>query len=397
MASHRAPVVVLAFGLAACSSVPPAAAPTISTPHEASAAPAPSRLVTSVASALRAAARKAAVPITLEPVLETPPPAPLMPPNGATCYLRGTGDPFASGCEGDLLAVTARKDGSMPLAGFDARSIDITWAFFEGRGYPWVGVRSGGLTLTGFAISDKTRFKLVREIPAVEGHIWFEPGATIRVRGGKGRGIDLSVEGDSMGVESIVGNAPCDAISFDLAPKLTPSTERAPATEMAVPARTILPLRLTPGGPVVAALRDAKGPPGIFLDVLDKRAGFTRIGFDTTSARFDVWVGDRDIRPDAGDVAFGVGGLGICGGTSDFGAMTTSEALADTRVIVAKSPKEGSGPDGLTLTQGSSVVIRSTKDGFAEVDPAFSTIRPPPGLSFWVPETALRPRVSRRY
>ncbi len=344
---------------------------------------------------MREASRKAAIPIALESQIATPPAAPLMPPNGAICYLRGTGDPFSSGCEGDLLAVTARKDGSMPLAGLDARSIDITWAFFEGRGYPWVGVRSGGLTLTGFALSDKIRFKLVREIPAVEGHIWFEPGATVRVRGGKGRGIDLSVEGDTSGVESIIGNAACDAISFDLAPKLAPSTERAPATEVAVPARAILPLRLTPGGPVVAALRDAKGPLGIFLDVLDKRAGFTRIGFDTTSARFDVWVGDHDIRPDVGDGAFGVGGLGLCGGTSDFGWMATFEAIADTRVVVAQSPKAGGGPDGLTLTQGSSVVVRSTKDGFAEIDAAFSVIRPPPGLAFWIPETALKPHTLR--
>ena len=383
---------VLAFGLGACAS----ASPLAPTPGRTAPSTAEVELSATIAAPTGSdgAQGASAAPVEPEPTALVAPP-PIMPPNGAVCFLRGTGDPFSRGCPGDPALVTARKDGAQPIAQFGRRAIDVTWAFFEGNGRPWVGARSGGLTLTGFVDARKERFMLVREIAAIDGHVWFEPGSPVRVRGGKGRGIDINIEDDMAGVESIVANTPCDTISYDPKPKLVAAGPRAPATQFATPRRSVLPLRLTPGGPILTTLREDAEPLPIGVDVLEKAAGSTRIAIETTSARFDVWVSDGELRTDGGR-GIGSSGSAGCGGVTDYGVMTLFDVVEDTRVVVAHSPDGGSGPDGLTLGKGTTVTIRSRQNGFAEISSPFSVISPPTDLAFWVPEAILRPHVSRR-
>jgi hypothetical protein len=317
----------------------------------------------------------------------------LSPPSDAVCFVRGTGDPFSNRCS-ESVSVTQGKDGSTPIGKLDVRSLDVTWAFFEGKGRAWVGARSAGVTMTGFADTKDRSFRLTSETAAIPGHIWFREGARVVVKDAKTNTIDVAVVADTFGGQSLLAETTCDNLAFDPQSQADirasrKTTTRAASGHTAAPMRSVLPLRLAPRGLVVMTLTYDKDPLPITVNVTERDGAFSRIVFDTEEAHFDVWVSSTEL-----DTAHGRGvghGSSACGGrTVDPDPASLFDVLADTPVVVARKPALGGGVDGVTIARGGLVSTLRRQGGFAEITTPFGAITAPTGLSFWIPETALR-------
>ena len=136
----------------------------------------------------------------------------------------------------------------------------------------------------------------------------------------------------------------------------------------------------------MTTLTASNSPLRLSLEVVQELGPWKRVEFDTTHAHFDVWVESAQVD-ESGGPGFGAGGLGLCGGSRDGGYGDSASVEADTQVIVSANPRIP-GPKGLVVEKGASVRVVSTRDGFVEIA-SFGTIAPPPGLSFWVPSSAL--------
>lgn len=301
--------------------------------------------------------------------------------------MHGTGAPFTNGCHAPGLPVSSAREGGKPLAQVGTTSIDITWAFFEGRGKSWVSAKSHEVTVEGFVDASDERFALDREITAVDAHVWFKDEAPVVVRGGVGTGVRLALKGDMAGVDSIVAEAPCDALRYDPVPRARqkpPQVGREEPHQWGVPVGKMLPIRFVPGGPVQAVLSDPESL-RLSLGVLESHFGYSRVTFDTEFARFDVWVEDRHIDT-SGGTASGFGFGGGCGGIPDYMAHHLWRIVADTPITVAAVPGITESPRGVSIAKDARVIVDDRKNGFARITPFISSIYPPENLHFWVPE-----------
>ena len=321
------------------------------------------------------------------------------PPPGVRCAVFGTGQGIPRQCGTGLAQVHASKTSDAVEAVVEARGAEFAWGLFAGRSRLWMHVEDATFRVDGFVDPGDVSFLLQRETPIVKDHVWLKAGIGVHPLGADAGGIAVEVDRDPdepfPGFENIPAHVPCDAILYEAinptgaaAPDFAPVAAAAPiddARTEVYPAKSSLTLYTTPGAKPLATLGDEKAPFSPSLFVLDKKSGWTRVGFETAYARFDVWAKDGDVveKQEWGD-AFG--SSSCCGGLGLRGVSSPPRKInADTPVTVGKAP--GAAATGaVTILRGVDVDVVERVDGWVAVEPrGRSIVSAPPDTQFWVP------------
>ncbi len=324
--------------------------------------------------------------IAAEPPDRTP-----SPPEGVACVVRGAGRPF-SGCRG-ALAVSSDRAGLRAVASVRPERTSITWGIFQRGNRAWVHAEDGGVSLTGFTSFESERFSIRGEVPAMTGHVWILDQAPIRIRRAKEDGSVMVTVAEDMveGVGALELPVACDVIAYDPLPRRTVSLGGFSGSgRRAVPRGNQLRLSVGPNEPAFATLSEGDGGALMLsVGVVEALGDWTRVRFQTSFVRFDAWVPSASIDPNAG-----VGARGGIGPTCGFGSArhaSTERAVVseDTALALGKSGKPRTS-EALSIAKGTEVIVISRESGMAKVV-IKSTIEPPDGLSFYLPESVLVP------
>jgi hypothetical protein len=296
-----------------------------------------------------------------------------LPPTGVSCVLRGKTAPFPPPCDSQRVAVTTASGA--PLAAFDATDLEVVWGIRRAGAAPWIHARSAGFTLTGFTTLD-VKFRVERGTPLVADHVWVLPDAPVEIVGATSDGaLEVRVVDDVAGLQDLVGEIPCDAVTFD-PPAPTdglPITAPPPPpneAERVSPRHDRLTLRATPGGPPLVTIAGSeKASLWVDLRVAERKAGATRVLFETDHARFDVWVEDAELTQESiGGHGFGSvgcpGSIGVPHGSST-APPGIGIVRAESAIRVGLRPKDA--VPALRVVGGVSLELGEVRGGFVEV------------------------------
>lgn len=336
---------------------------------------------------------RALSPIPVEAVREPEPPPKSLPmevPAGTVCAVHGSGAPAADPCKPSWIEVTSDAEGKLPLARLDARSADVTWGFVPGTRRVWVGLRGEGAELRGYA-TNQMIFELQHAVEAVPGHVWLDPGATVKAALDASGKLEVKLAGDLPGSETVVGTAPCDELSYE---PFTTFVARPlpfhakPAETTATAKHGMLTVFYEPGGKPQATLR-SRDKSSIFFDVYERLGTYARVELTTDHALFDVWIQASAIDEAAAGDLFGSAMGSSCAGWGD--EMSSENEMVtlteDTPVLVTGDPHQRAVP-GIVAKQGQSLLVKGHRKGYVEVEVPLPVI-PPRGRAFWIPESAL--------
>jgi hypothetical protein len=294
------------------------------------------------------------------------------PADGVSCVVRGKTAPFPPPCDSVRVWVSTAR--GTPFAGFEARDLDVVWGIRAAGSAPWIHARSAGFTLTGFTQLEDVRFRLVEATPLVADHVWARPDAPVEIVGATPEGgLRIRIIDDVAGLKNLVTEIPCDGVAFDPPPPLPPGSAVTPPaaaadTPVVWPRQDRLTLRATPGGAAFATIASADGA-SVWqeLQVLEKKAGATRVRFETRYARFDAWVHDSELssEPIGG---LGLGGFGCSGGSSrgrGFPRPPSRIVEAPSAVYVGLLPTEA--VPAVRVAEGMSLELGEVRGEFVEV------------------------------
>jgi hypothetical protein len=156
------------------------------------------------------------------------------------------------------------------------------------------------------------------------------------------------------------------------------------------PTRDALALFAAPDSEQLVELGSERAPFFVRLAVLEKKAGWTRVGFETGSIRADVWARDADLAgvPSWGDR---IGSSSCCGGRLARAVTLDRATVLETTAVVVGASPVGQPSGAVSIREGTIVERGARKDGFTEVRPnSWSAVAPPEGASFWVPTSRLQ-------
>jgi hypothetical protein len=286
--------------------------------------------------------------------------------------------------------------GLRVVASVRAERTSITWGVFQRGKRAWVHVEDGGVLLTGFTSLDEERFSIRGEVPAITGHVWILDEAPVRIRRAKEDGsVMIAVAGDMVGgVDALELPVACDVIGYDPLPRRTVSFGGASRSggRQAVPRGNHLRLSLGPNERPFATLRGDGGTLMLTVGVVEALGDWSRVRFQTSFLRFDAWVPSASIDTNAG-----VGGRGGIGPTCLIGwgkpASTERALVTDDSPISLGGTGKPRPSEALSIAKGTEVIVVSRESGMARVV-VKSTIEPPDGFAFYVPESVLTPAES---
>ncbi len=335
------------------------------------------------------------IPPTATPIIELPflssAPRP-RPPKGVVCAVFGRGTPRYARCGSMSVEVAATRSSDDTTAVVELRGAEFAWGFYRDSEKAWILVDDGTFIVDGFADPKDARFALRREVGAIPGHIWLKEGVAVRAMSADERGVAVALDDEIAGIEDVELRVPCDTLLFDedrVAPPVAVGPTRAPSEQpepVVYAAREKLDLHLAPGGERALSLGSAGQPLMEELRVLEERGSWVRVGFETDSARFDLWARESEVSDQPGVLS--IGSSSCCGGLGLRGAsLSPARVLETTRVIVGKTPL-GSPTPSVMIRKGAEVEIQELQSGFAAILP-HSIVGPPEGTSFWVPESML--------
>jgi hypothetical protein len=262
-------------------------------------------------------------------------------------------------------------------------------------------VEDAAYRVNGFVDGTDVRFLLRSETAIVKDHVWLKQGIAVHVLGAEEPGVAVAVARDDerlvAGFAEIPAHVPCGELLFEAidptggigglpTPEPVANEPASAETTYVYPARSTLALYTAPGEKALARFGDEKSPFSTSLVVLGKRAGYTRVAFDTTYARFDVWAKDSDLVKEVGGWGDAFGSSSCCGGLGLVGISERPRKIKeDTAVAVGKTP--GAPATGtVTILKGVEVDITERKAGWVAVKPRMrSIVNPPTDNEFWVP------------
>lgn len=316
--------------------------------------------------------------------------APPSPPAGVRCVVYGRGAGLGTPC-GTTVSVVASRSATEPEANLELEGAEFAFGLFPARTKAWIHVEDDTFTVDGFVDTSTVQLALRREVDIVEDHVWLKANVAVHALGADEAGVAVKLGNDDdviEGFEDIPARVPCEALLFDREEVPSPGTE--PLHAVAYPARDTIAFFTAPDSTKLTELGSKQAPFNLTLAVLDRKPGWTRVGFETTSTRVDLWAKSHDLVevPSWGDR---IGMSGCCGGGSRRVSVGRVTALEATPVLVGFSPK-GKPSGVVTLREGARVATGSRKGRFTAVTPhGWSAVTPPAGTSFWVPTDKLSP------
>jgi hypothetical protein len=315
----------------------------------------------------------------------------LAPPEGLACTVRGRGRLSPDTCDTGQLTVSQRRDGKQLIAVVSPNRMPVTWGFFGDEGRAWIHAEDAGIRVAGFVEHKAERFTLHGETPVMLNHVWLLDQATVRVRGGGEAGaVVVSVADDSIdGVGELRWKVSCDSLGFDPLPRrrLSPSRPAQRKFPSAVPRTSTLRLRTAPREKPFATLTSAPDEKvSVQMEILQVLGDWSRVRFQTTHARFDVWVASQEIEPHGALSLRGFGSRG-CRRSRSSGLQERAVLLDDTNVFFGP-PLVASPVAGLAFSKGAEVVVGARSRGYARVEP-LGDILSHGGEYFYVPEALL--------
>jgi hypothetical protein len=314
-------------------------------------------------------------------------------PAGVSCIIRGKTAPFPPPC--DHLAVDVTSASGAPLAAFDAAEVDVVWGIRRRGSAPWIHARSESFTLTGFTKLDAVSFRVTRGTPLVANHVWALPDIPVELVGATPDGaLQVRIVDDVAGLEELVSEIPCDAVAFDPPEPVFGLPVTAPPAPMneadqVFPRNDRLTLRASPGGaPLVTLSYDERTSLWLDLRVVERKAGATRLFFETQYARFDVWVDDAELSavPSAGGHGGGVG-CGTSGGRQ-VGSLRPPVGVARELSAIRVGEGPADAVPALRVAAGVAFFLGETRGDFVEVQ-EIEPFRPLGANRFWIARSAL--------
>jgi hypothetical protein len=316
------------------------------------------------------------------------------PPAGVSCVVRGKTAPFPPPCSS--LQVDVSSASGAPLAAFNATELDVVWGIRRPGSRPWIHARSEGFTLTGFTKLDAVKFRVARGTPLVADHVWVLPDSPVELVGATPEGaLQVRVVDDVAGLDQLVSDIPCDVVAFDPPPPadVLPPIAPAPVDEAALvyPRNDRLTLRASPGGsPLVTIAGSDSTSLWLDLRVLERKAGATRVLFETQHARFDVWVQDAELSAEPGG-GHGIGGVG-CGGSFGIGHGRRRRDLGvpkeNSAIHVGVQPTDA--VPAVRVAAGVSLLLGEIRGDFVEVE-SVDRFSPLGANRFWIARSMLAP------
>ena len=313
------------------------------------------------------------------------------PPASVGCVVRGTGAPFVEACEPDVVTVHER---GLDIAQVTPSGIEMVWGIPRRSAQSlglWVHGRSGGLSVTGHA-RKPMKFALRSEVMVVKDHVWAKKDAPVIPRHADD-GVAIAIQDDIVGVAEVRAVAACDDLGFDVlevplfaAPVAAPPEEE-PKPVVMNPSGSTLALFDEPGGAVLTTLRATEERPlYLEMEVKATRGASSRVSFETTHARFDVWVRTAEIAEGGGRLGFGALGCG----RSTMGTRGSSATLGRSSAVhVGALSGQPKATAGLQVAAGMGFFAGERHHGLVAITPVDSAIAPVGEQLFWVPETAL--------
>jgi hypothetical protein len=292
-----------------------------------------------------------------------------------------------------VIAVSEERVGGARIADVSPRDVKMGWGFFVDAGRAYVRAESAGVSVVGYAPGEHEDFVLRHDAVAIEGHVWLDAGAGVRVQHAKGGKADVALSRDLPGTDAFVANVACDELAWSR-PGPRPPGPPAPASSRDVrPKGRSLSLHLTPGGTGRTLTSRTHDPLPLSLAVQEERGRFARVLFETDDARFDVWVPLGQVESGGAGAAMD---FGSCGGIADHGALRLADLPAEAHPRVGATPGSALERAGVTIAAGTRLILGEERDGMVAVTAFGSSIWAPDGQSFWLPKGQVTPLAEKR-
>ncbi len=313
-------------------------------------------------------------------------------PQGVRCAVYGGGSGLVRSCGMGQVNVAETRGGGTTSAVVQLYGAEYAWGFFSGRKKAWFHAQDGSFSVEGYANARDARFAVRREVASAADDVWLKQGAAVVALGADDDGVAIALDDPFPGIDEVPLHVPCEALIFDSVEPPTPETLPGSSPmvvreepEIVFSANEQLVLYQKPGEPAFARLGGQERPFDVALTVRERAGEFTRVAFETESARFVLWTRQGDL---ADFPVLGSFGISICCGGVGVGRISSRplSALETTRVVIGKTPAAGQTSRAVSILEGAEVDVDEERGGFAAVTPRRrSAIQPPEGSRFWVP------------